>query len=118
MKKPLPKVDVNKLTIDDALQFMFDQSLLLGAFKADLEYLDDFKKTKVALLMNESLEKTAVAREQYALSHPEYEELLEAIKEANQEYHSINWFLKACEAFVEVWRAKQYANKVMENSTR
>lgn len=78
--------------------------------KAEVEYIDEFKKTKLALLMQEAEaqgHKTAVAQEREARTHREYMELLEGYKTAIETAERCRWELKVAELGVEVWRTQQ-----------
>ncbi len=67
--------------------------------KAQMEYLDHFRHSKIALLMKEAERKnpnltSAVAQEREARAHPEYLELLEGLKEATERATLSLWKLK------------------------
>jgi len=55
-----------------AIDFIIENSLKFAEAKAQRVYLEEFRKSKKALLMGQSDAKTAVEREQYAYSNPEY----------------------------------------------
>ena len=51
--------------------------------KAERVYIEQFRKSKKAILMREALKlKTQSEKEQYAYAHPDYIELLKGLKEA------------------------------------
>ncbi len=75
--------------------------------KAARVYIDQFRSSKKALLMAESEEKAANAREQYAYAHPEYQELLLGLKAAVEVEEELKWQLIAAQLRVEIWRTEE-----------
>lgn len=86
--------------------------------KAERVYIENFLRSKKALLMNESDAKSAVEREQYAYSHPEYCDLLEGLKAAVEVEERLKWELVAAQARVEVFRSLEASNRVQDRATR
>ena len=95
-------IDPNK-----AVDYILENGKRFAKAKADRVYLDEFRKSKKAILMASSTEPTAVAREQYAYSHPEYLEVLEGIRQAVEVEEEIKWNLIAAQARVEVWKSQE-----------
>ncbi len=82
--------------------------------KAEHDYLDHFRKSKIALLMNEALSngiEAANAQDRYARSHSEYIELLEGLRASTEQSEDLRYRMKIAEARVEVWRTKQANNR-------
>jgi hypothetical protein len=72
-------------------------------------YLEEFRKTKKALLMKQALEmgyESAVAQEREAYAHPEYAELLRGLAVAIEQEESLKWMLTAAQMRSEVWRTE------------
>jgi hypothetical protein len=80
-------------------------------------YLEEFRKSKKAILMTESTEQTAVAREQYAYSHPDYLAVLAGIKAAVEVEEKLRWEIIAAQARIEVWRTEQANNRYLDKAT-
>lgn len=80
--------------------------------KAQRIYLEEFRKSKKALLMGQSGAKTATEREQDAYSHSEYIALLEGIREAVEVEEKLRWDLIAAQARVEVWRSEEATARI------
>ena len=78
-----------------AVQYILDNALKFAAAKSDRVYLEEFCKSKKAMLMAACGEKTAVAREQYAYAHPEYVQLLEGLRVAVEAEETMKWKLAA-----------------------
>lgn len=77
---------------------------------ATREHLDEFKKSKLAILMKQAERDgaaTSAAQEREARAHPQYLELLDGLKAAVEESESLRWQLKIAEIGAEVWRTRQ-----------
>ena len=86
--------------------------------KAQRVYLEEYRKTKKALLMAESSAKTSAEREQYAYSHDEYAALLEGLRAAVEIEERLKWELTAAQARVEVWRSMEASNRGQDRAAR
>lgn len=75
--------------------------------KAERVYIEQFRKSKKAILMRSSTEKTAVQAEQYAYSHPEYIQLLIGLKAAVEYEEKCRWALERFKIEFEHWRTIQ-----------
>lgn len=90
-----------------ALDFMRDNAPAYAQAKAERIYLEQFRKTKKALLMQEAERngvKSVQAQERDAYAHPEYLELLEGLRSAVLREEELRWLIAAAEAKVEAWR--------------
>ncbi len=77
--------------------------------KAETGYLTEFRKSKKAILMAEAQEKgvkTGQERETYAYSHPEYLELLKAIRTATEISEDLRYRMVIAEKRCDIWRTK------------
>ena len=101
-----------------AVDFLIANAEKFAKAKADRVYLEEFRKSKKALLMNACTEKAANAREQFAYSHPEYIELLEGLREAVRVEETLRWRLTAAQLRVEVWRSENANNRRLEGVMR
>ena len=84
--------------------------------KADVIYLTEFRKSKKAMLMQEAEfngHKTGQERESYAYAHPEYLELLKALKSATETHEQFRWRMKIAEERIGIYRTHE-ANKRRE----
>ena len=89
-----------------AIDYILKNSEKFAKAKAARIYLDEFRKSKKALLMSQSSEQTAVAREQWAYSHPEYLDLLEGIQQAVEIEEKLRWSLIAAQARIDVFKVE------------
>jgi len=101
-----------------AVDFLIANAEKFAKAKADRVYLEEFRKSKKALLMNACPEKAANAREQYAYSHPEYVELLQGLRDAVEIEEALRWQQVAAQLRVEVWRSQEATNRGQERATR
>lgn len=106
-------IDPNK-----AVDFIRDNAQRFGQAKADRMYIEEFRKSKKAILMGQSDAKSAVDREQYAYSHPEYLSLLEGLKAAVEVEERIRWEMTAAQLRVEVWRSQNATNRNQDRAMR
>ena len=101
-----------------AIDYIIKNGRKFAKAKAQRVYLEEFRKSKKALLMAESTAEAANAREQYAYAHPDYVALLEGIKEAVEVEEQLRWHLIAAQARVEVWRSEEATNRNQERATQ
>lgn len=94
-----------------AVDAIRDTAPVFAKAKAERVYLEEFRKSKKAILMRSSMENTIGAQESYAYSHPEYLELLTAIKEAVETEELHRWRMVAAQARVEVWRSQESSKR-------
>lgn len=75
--------------------------------KSERVYIEQFRKSKKALLMQQCSADTAVAREQYAYAHPEYIKMLDGLREATEVEERAKWALEKFKIEFEHWRTCQ-----------
>ncbi|KDR25937.1 hypothetical protein BG60_26215 [Caballeronia zhejiangensis] len=99
-----------------SLEAIAEYAPLYAKAKSERIYLEQFRKTKKALLMQAAQEagvKVSATQERDAYAHPEYQELLVALRAAVEEEERLRWFLVGAEAKIEVWRTME-ANRRAE----
>lgn len=101
----------------DAIEFIYKFSSVYAKAKASRVYIEEFRKSKKALLMQASLESALGAQEREAYAHHEYIELLKGLREAVETEESLRWKLIAAQARIEVWRTECVNNRIIERST-
>ena len=101
-----------------AVDFILANAGKHAAAKAQRVYLEEFRKSKKAMLMAECVEKTAVAREQYAYGHAEYLELLAGLKSAVEVEETMKWSMIAAQARIEIWRTQSANNRNQDRVMR
>lgn len=102
----------------DAVDYIIKNAGRFAAAKAERVYLEEFRKSKKALLMKASGESSGIGQEREAYAHPEYIQLLEGLKEAVQVEEKLRWDLVAAQARVEIWRTEQANNRNQDRATR
>jgi hypothetical protein len=110
------------MNIDDAhkaVDFIRDNASVFANAKADRIGLEEWRKSKKALLMNECPAGTPVnAREQFAYSHPEYIQIIDGLKEAVKVEETIKWQMVAAEMRCEVLRSAEASARAEGRATQ
>ena len=102
---------------EDAAQSIRDKAPQFGEAKAQRVYLEEFRKSKKAMLMKHAMTngvKTSAAAEMEAYAAMEYIEHLKAIEQATEQAESLRWALVAAQARVDVWRSLEASNRTMD----
>lgn len=99
--------DEGELNIFRCLDFIRDNAPAYAQAKAQRVYLENFRKSKKALVMREAElrgHKTAAIQEREAYADPGYIEILEALRAATEEEERLRWLIVGAEAKIEAWR--------------
>ena len=103
---------------NDAVDYVLANAGKFAAAKAQRVYLEEFRKSKKAILMAQCSDRAANAREQYAYSHPDYLTLLDGLKAAVEVEEKLKWDLIAAQARVEIWRTQSANNRQQDKVMR
>ena len=101
-----------------AVDFMLENSRKYAQAKANRVHIEQFRKSKKALLMNQCTEKAFAAKEAYAYSHPEYIELLDGLRVATEQEETLRWKLTGAQLRVEVWRSMNANDRAQDRTMR
>lgn len=101
-----------------AVDYILANAGKFAAAKAQRVYLEEFRKSKKAILMGQSQAKAAVEREQYAYSHEDYLALLGGLKAAIEVEEKLRWDLIAAQLRVEIWRSQEASNRNQDRTMR
>lgn len=101
-----------------AVDFIIKKAGEFAKAKAQRVFLEEYRKSKKALLMAACDAPAANAREQYAYAHPEYVELLRGLQAAVEVEEELRWQLVAAQARVEVWRSQEASNRNQDRVMR
>ena len=101
-----------------AIDFIFENAPKLAAAKSDRIFLEEFRKSKKAILMQQSGQTVVSAQERDAYAHPEYIKLLRGLQAAVEQEETIRWGLIAAQARIEVWRSQEATNRSQDHLTR
>jgi hypothetical protein len=99
-----------------AINYILANSKKFSEAKANRIYIEEFRKSKKAMLMKASREETIGAQEREAYAHQEYRNLLTGLKEAVQIEEQLRWELIAAQARIEVWRSEQATNRFIDKA--
>ena len=98
------------------LDFIRDHASKYAKAKADRVHLEEFRKSKKALLMRDAElagHKSAVTQEREAYAHSDYIALLDGLKAAVEQEELLRWLIVAAQAKFEAWRTIE-ANRRIE----
>lgn len=99
-----------------AIDFIYKQAPLYAKAKAERVRLEEFRKSKKALLMAECEAPAVNAREQYAYAHPDYIALLDGIAAAVETEETLRWQLVAAQETVAIWRTESANNRALDRA--
>jgi len=106
--------------MEKVVEFILKTAAPYSKAKAERLYLEEFRKSKKALLMQEALFKgveAISAQERDAYAHPEYKKLLEGLKEAVEAEEKLKWQLEAARIKVDLYRTESANNRFIEKAT-
>ena len=104
---------------EEAAQAIRDKASAYGEAKAQRVYLDEFRKSKKALLMKDALSmgfEAANAQEREAYADPEYHQLLKGLAEAIHQEETFKWQIEAARLDIEIWRTREATNRVQDKA--
>ena len=104
---------------EDAAQSIRDKAPLYGEAKAQRVYLEEFRKSKKALLMKEALKlkvEAANAQEREAYADPEYVQLIKGLALAIEKEETFKWELEAARLDIEIWRSREATNRTQDRA--
>ena len=102
------------------VEFLLKNAGKYAQAKAERIYLDEFRRSKRALLMQEAElhgYDTSASQERQAYSHPEYIQLLVGLKEAVEVEEKLRWQLIAAQMKIDIWRSQEASNRQLERAT-
>lgn len=103
---------------NEAIDYIIKNSEKHAQAKANRVFLEQFRKTRKAHLMNLCDLKTIADKEAHAYAHPEYKTVLDGLKEAIEQEEKLKFLLIAAQMRVDVWRTQEASNRRQDNATR
>ena len=97
-----------------AIEYIIENAPKFAEAKAQRIYLEEFRKTKKALLMKDALAKgidSAVAQEREAYAHIEYADLLRGLMVAIEREETLKFMLVAAQMKADIWRSEQASER-------
>jgi len=101
-----------------AIQYLIDTAPLYAKSKADMMFLEEFRKSRKAQLASQAGTEVLGKQETFAYAHPEYIQILEGIREAVEKEETYRWMMTAAQAKIEVWRTQQYSARLEIKATQ
>jgi hypothetical protein len=104
---------------EKAAQTIRDKAPAYGEAKAQRVYLEEFRKSKKALLMKDALKlgvEAANAQEREAYADPAYHQLLNGLAQAIEQEETLKWELEAARLDIEIWRTREATNRMQDRS--
>jgi hypothetical protein len=104
---------------EEAAQTIRDKAPAYGEAKAQRVYLDEFKKSKKALLMKNALEmgyEAANAQEREAYADPAYLQLLKGLAAAIEKEETLRWEIEAARLDIEIFRTREATNRLQDRA--
>ena len=105
-----------KIDPNDAVDYILKNASKFAIARSDRVFIEEFRKSKKALLMQQSNEKVIAAQERDAYAHEEYIELLEGLREAVRVEEGLRWELIAAQARIEIWRSQEATNRAQDKN--
>lgn len=102
----------------EAIDFMIKNAEAYAKAKANVTYLEEFRKSKKAMLFSAAIGNTIADRENQAYSHPDYLSVLDGLREAVEEAERLRWMLVAAQARIDVWRSQEASNRNIDRSAQ
>ena len=99
-----------------AVEFIIANAPVYAKAKSERIYLEEFRKTKKALLMKDAMVAgfdSAAGQEREAYAHPDYKTVLVGLAAAIEKEETLRWHLMAAQMKAEIWRTES-ANDRME----
>ena len=96
--------------IERPLTFIRDNAVKYAKAKADRVYLEEFRKSKKAMLFIEAEKqgvKTIAEREAWAYAHPEYQQLLEGLRVAIEAEEKTRMMIEAARLKINLYQTHQ-----------
>lgn len=110
--------NMKQINPNEAINYMIRHSAEYAQAKAQVTYLEEFRKSKKAMLFSVAMGNTIADKDNYAYSHPEYLAVLDGLKEAVEKAETLRWMLVAAQARIDVWRSQEASNRGIDRSTQ
>ena len=106
--------------INDAVDYIYSHGIKYAEAKGELTYLEEFRKSKKAMLMKTAMEngcKSVASAEMEAYADVEYIELIKGLGVAVENAEGLRWGLVAAQARIDVWRSLEASNRNTDRAT-
>ena len=99
-----------------SLHAMHETGPQLAKARAERVYMEEYRKSLKALLMQSSQEKSAAMQEREAYADDAYIKHLHALKIAVEREETLRWHMVTAQTAVEVWRSQEASNRSMDRA--
>lgn len=103
-----------EINIFRSLDFLRDNAPAYAKAKSERVYLEEFRKTKKAMLMRDAElagHKSSATQEREAYANPDYLRLLDGLRAAVEEEERYRWLMVAAQAKIEAWRTLESSRR-------
>lgn len=107
------------MTPEDHAQAIRDIAPAYGDAKAQRVYLEEFRKSKKAMLMRDALLngiEAATHQEREAYSNPEYLELIKGLAQAIEKEETLRWELESHRLDIEIFRSREATARLQDKA--
>jgi hypothetical protein len=104
---------------EEAAQTIRDKAPAYGEAKAQRVYLEEYRKTKKAMLMKEALKlgvEAANAQEREAYADPAYHQVLKGLAVAIEAEETLKWEMESARLDIEIFRTREATNRMQDRS--
>jgi hypothetical protein len=109
---------MNSIDPHEAINDMIRHSAEYAQAKAQVTYLEEFRKSKKAMLFSVAMGNTIADKDNYAYSHPEYLAVLDGLKDAVEKAETLRWMLVAAQARIDVFRTQEASNRRIDRAAQ
>jgi hypothetical protein len=109
---------MNSIDPHEAINDIIQHSAEYAQAKAQVTYLEEFRKSKKAMLFSVAVGNTIADKDNYAYSHPEYLAVLDGLKEAVEKAETLRWMLVAAQARIDVFRTQEASNRRIDRAAQ
>jgi hypothetical protein len=104
---------------EDAAQTIRDKAPAYGEAKAQRVYLEEYRKTKKAMLMKDALKlgvEAANAQEREAYADPAYHQVLKGLAVAIEAEETLKWEMESARLDIEIFRTREATNRMQDRA--
>jgi hypothetical protein len=102
-----------------AAETIREKATAYGEAKAQRVYLEEFRKSKKALLMKEAMKggiEAANAQEREAYADAAYLQVLKGLALAIEQEETLRWEIEAARLDIEIWRTREATNRMQDRA--
>lgn len=107
------------MTAEEQLEKRMQEWRTLSARRADAKanmvYLEHYRKAKRAELETQAPEGSEASKQRWALRHPDYEKVIAGYSDAVRAFEKLDWEMRIAMRKSEIWQSMQ-ANRRAERS--